>query len=134
MKNEIDNTVERIGQLPDNAEVALDANHACSAECDDDSPFHRDNIQDLKALCTAYTQLKADLATAKQGLDLEMAEQQFTGYRYAEQNSGRSIIGLCEAMGLTEKEWTAVRERVQWLGKSNIEDIDEHFEEQNDER
>jgi len=80
------------------------------------------------------TQLKADLATAKQGLDLEMAEQQFTGYRYAEQNSGRSIIGLCEAMGLTEKEWTAVRERVQWLGKSNIEDIDEHFEEQNDER
>jgi hypothetical protein len=62
MKNEIDQTVERIGQLPGGYTI-------------DSPPFtlFDGNIReaklfvcetsDLKALATAYTQLKADLAT-----------------------------------------------------------------------
>lgn len=60
MKNEIDKTVETIGQLPDDAE--------CLYVAKDDGTGTRPflTVKDIKALCTAYTQLKADLATAKQ--------------------------------------------------------------------
>ncbi len=61
--NEIDKTVDRIGQLPDDAQ--------CLYVAKDDGtgtrPFLTD--KDLKALANAHTQLKADLATAKQGLE-----------------------------------------------------------------
>lgn len=61
--------------------------------------------------------------------DLEMAIQQFTGYRYAE-SGPMDIVGLAESMGLTAKEWRAIRTDVQWLGHRNLDELDEHFKEQ----
>lgn len=46
---------------------------------------------------------------------LEFAVQQFTGYRQCEQQ-GNQILLLVESMGLTAKEWSAIRDDVQWLG------------------
>lgn len=55
--NEIDNTVERIGQLPDGIHMR---NWKVILECTTD---------DLKALASAYTKAVSDLAKAKAGLE-----------------------------------------------------------------
>jgi len=39
---------------------------------------------------------------------LQMAEQQFIGFRHAQQ--GYSLIELIKAMGLTHKEWVYLKE------------------------
>lgn len=66
MKNEIDQTVERIGQLPDGENL-----HWWDKESQTWLPEPEDALlsDELKDLRTAYTQLKADLATARQGLE-----------------------------------------------------------------
>ena len=69
MKNEIDKTVERIEQLPDGRHL-IPCDHL---DCEIDGGLDTDGV---KKLVAAYTKLKADLATAKQGLE-----------HYADENS-----------------------------------------------
>lgn len=63
MKNEIEQTVERIGQLPDDSRVMINPTGGGEAVV---TPLIGRNLRELGS---AYTQLKADLATAKQGLE-----------------------------------------------------------------
>ena len=67
MKNEIDQTVGRIADLdlPEKNDILYEenSNGANYGMCDH---YSFCTVADLKALATAYTQLKADLATAKQ--------------------------------------------------------------------
>lgn len=76
MKNEIDQTVERIARLDPrdsslehwkfDGEAEADGQHTKEYFGEFCTP---EQIPALQALATAYTQLKADLATAKQGLE-----------------------------------------------------------------
>ena len=61
MKNEIDRTVERIGQLPNHRHLV-----ACDGppECDLSSGEDVLSTDSVISLALAYTKLKADLATA----------------------------------------------------------------------
>mgnify|MGYP006315961345 CR=1 FL=1 len=68
MKNEIDKTVERIGQLPEENCKRIWINYR-TPDGTIYSNYVSFEVADLKAFATAYTQLKADLATAKQGLE-----------------------------------------------------------------
>ena len=61
-QNEIDQTVERIGQLPDGGRVW----HNERQYQYEAGKYSTLEVDDLKALCNAYTQLKADLATERQ--------------------------------------------------------------------
>lgn len=68
MKNEIDKTVERIGQLPEENCKRIWINYR-TPDGTIYSNYVSFEVADLKAFATAYTKLKADLATAKQGLE-----------------------------------------------------------------
>ena len=61
MKNEIDQTVERIGQLPDDAKYGAMLHYVTK---DEDGNYVANDaivISDAKALANAYTQLKAEM-------------------------------------------------------------------------
>lgn len=57
--------------------------------------------------------------------DLELARQQLIGFQHAA--SGHSIESLVEGMGLTAKEWNALRGEVS-LSEANKMAVDRHFE------
>ena len=59
---------------------------------------------------------------------LEMAAQQLTGFAHA--RAGYSITSLADGMGLTAKEWEAIKLRGVSLGLAliDIHELDTHFE------
>lgn len=56
---------------------------------------------------------------------LEMAEQQLVGFAHAK--AGHSVEQLADGMGLTAKEWDALKDKVR-LSVSDERDLDAYFE------
>lgn len=65
------------------------------------------------------------MASKKQ---LELAEQQLVGFAHAK--AGYDIEQLAESMGLTAKEWDALKGRVR-LAAGDKRDLDAYFERRN---
>lgn len=58
--------------------------------------------------------------------ELELAEQQLTGFAHAK--AGYEAPALAESMGLTKREWEAIKQRgVVKLDSRDVNAIDTHF-------
>lgn len=56
---------------------------------------------------------------------LEMAEQQLVGFAHA--RAGHDVEQLAESMGLTQREWDALKDKVR-LSERDERDLDAYFE------
>ena len=57
--------------------------------------------------------------------DIELAEQQITGFTHAAQ--GYSISQLASSMGLTSEEWKVLKSKCDYMREEDIQELDKYF-------